>query len=98
MAVQLEPGRVEHKFEPVVLVAALAIIPVLIVQHDATSDMWQSIATIANMLIWLVFAAEFVLVGVRGEVPVGLVNHLREVPIRRASAKSETPAAIENVA
>ena len=43
------------------------------------------------MLIWLVFAAEFVLVGVLGEVPVGLVDHLREVPIRRASAKSETP-------
>lgn len=62
MATQLESGRVEHPFEPVVLVAALAMIPVLIVQHDAKSDTWQAIATATNWAIWFVFGAELVYV------------------------------------
>lgn len=62
MATQLESGRVEHPFEPLVLAAALAMIPVLIVQHDAKSDAWQAIAMTANVMIWVVFAAELVYV------------------------------------
>jgi voltage-gated potassium channel len=55
---------VRTPFEPVVLVATLAMIPVLIIQADATSEGWKSFAEIANWLIWAVFAVEiaFVLV------------------------------------
>jgi voltage-gated potassium channel len=55
---QLPSGRVEHRFEPVVLAATLALIPVLIIEGEATSSRWQDIAEGANWLIWLVFAAE----------------------------------------
>ena len=55
---QLPSGRVEHRFEPVVLAATLALIPVLIIEAEATSSRWQDIAEGANWLIWLVFAAE----------------------------------------
>ena len=61
---QAESGRVSHPFEPAVLVATLGMIPVLIIQRDATSAGWQSFAQVANWVIWGVFAAEltFVLV------------------------------------
>jgi voltage-gated potassium channel len=55
---QAPSGRVTHPFEPVVLVATLAMIPVLIIQHDATSHGWVVFAEVANWLIWIVFAAE----------------------------------------
>jgi len=61
---QTESGRVRTPFEPLVLVATLAMIPVLILQADATSAGWKSFAEVANWLIWAVFAVEiaFVLV------------------------------------
>ena len=61
---QAESGRVRTPFEPVVLVATLAMIPVIIIQADATSDRWKTFAEVANWLIWAVFAVEiaFVLV------------------------------------
>lgn len=57
---QDESGRVETPtwFEPVILAATLAMIPVLIVQRDAHSVGWQTAANAANWLIWVVFAAE----------------------------------------
>jgi voltage-gated potassium channel len=55
---QMESGRVRHPFEPVVLAATLAMIPVLIVQADATSEGWKTFADVANWAIWSVFAAE----------------------------------------
>ena len=55
---QSESGRVTHPFEPAVLVATLAMIPVLIIQRDATSSGWQHFADIANWVIWAIFAAE----------------------------------------
>jgi voltage-gated potassium channel len=45
-----------------VLVATLAMIPVLIIQHDATSQGWLMFAQVANWVIWGVFAAELVFV------------------------------------
>jgi voltage-gated potassium channel len=59
---QAASGRVTHPFEPAVLVATLAMIPVLIIQHDATSSGWLMFAQIANWVIWVVFAAEFAFV------------------------------------
>ena len=55
---QLESGRVVHRFEPVVLVATLALIPVLVIESDVKSSGWQDFATAANWTIWAVFLAE----------------------------------------
>src|SRR6476469_7835082 len=57
---QDESGRVHHPFEPWVLGATLAMIPVLIIERDATSHAWKNVAWAANWVIWLVFAAELV--------------------------------------
>jgi voltage-gated potassium channel len=64
---QDESGRVNHPFEPVILAATLAMIPVLIIERDAKSEGWQTFAQVANWVIWGVFAAEmaFVLVVAR---------------------------------
>ena len=54
---QEESGRVRTPLEPFVLGAALALIPVLVLEADATGG-WQSVAYLANWLIWCIFAAE----------------------------------------
>ncbi len=58
---QAESGRVAHPFEPAVLVATLAMIPVLIIERDASSPGWLTFAQVGvvNWVIWAVFAAEF---------------------------------------
>ena len=58
---QLDSGRVVHRFEGVVLGATLALIPVFILEAEATSSRWENIAFAANWLIWLVFAVELAL-------------------------------------
>jgi voltage-gated potassium channel len=55
---QDESGRVHTPFEPVVLVATLALIPVLIIESDATTDAWQQVALVANWIIWALFTIE----------------------------------------
>jgi voltage-gated potassium channel len=61
---QTETGRVKTPFEPIVLAATLAMIPVLIIEADAKSEGWKTFAQVANWMIWVVFAAElaFILV------------------------------------
>ena len=61
---QTESGRVKTPFEPIVLAATLAMIPVLIIEADAKSEGWKTFAQVANWMIWVVFAAElaFILV------------------------------------
>lgn len=55
---QDESGRVHTPFEPIVLVATLALIPVLILEADATTEGWQRVALVGNWIIWAVFAIE----------------------------------------
>ena len=55
-------GRVRHPFEPVVLAATFALIPVFIIQNDAESQAWRTGAELANWLIWTIFAAELALI------------------------------------
>ena len=55
---QDESGRVQTPLEPFILVATLALIPILIIEADATSDGWQQFATVANWIIWAFFAVE----------------------------------------
>lgn len=62
MWVQLDNGRVAHRFEPIVLAAALALIPVLIIDADVHSHGWREVASVANWVIWVVFVAEAILV------------------------------------
>lgn len=61
---QLESGRVRHRFEPVVIAATLALIPVFILEAEASSSRWEDIAYALNWLIWVIFVAEltFILV------------------------------------
>jgi voltage-gated potassium channel len=54
---QDESGRVHTPFEPLVLVATLALIPVFILEIDTTGT-WQTVAFAANWVIWGVFAVE----------------------------------------
>jgi hypothetical protein len=56
---QEESGRDHTPLEPVVLAATLALIPVLIIEADATPDWWRSsLRPVANSIIWAVFAVE----------------------------------------
>ena len=59
---QDESGRVHTPFEPVVLAATLSLIPILIIEADTTSDGWRTFATVANWIIWAIFATELVAV------------------------------------
>jgi voltage-gated potassium channel len=55
---QLDSGRVTHRFEWVILVATLAIIPVMVIELEASSSAWREVAFAANWLIWAIFVAE----------------------------------------
>jgi voltage-gated potassium channel len=54
-------GRVRTPLEPLVLAATLAMIPVLILEADATGG-WHTAAIVANWVIWIVFAVEFAVI------------------------------------
>ena len=74
MWTQDESGRVHTPFEPVVLAATLALLPVLVIESDATSEGWQRFAEVANWAIWAVFAVELaavLIVAKRKKVPHG---------------------------
>jgi voltage-gated potassium channel len=58
---QAESGLLRTPLEPVVLGAALAMIPVVILQSDATGR-WLTVANAANWVIWAIFVSEFALV------------------------------------
>jgi hypothetical protein len=44
---QSDNGRVVHPFEPAILVATLALIPVLIIERDVSSGAWVTVAKVA---------------------------------------------------
>ena len=59
---QSSDGRVSHPFEPIILAATLALIPVLIIEHDVSSGPWATVGEITNWAIWAIFAAELVFI------------------------------------
>jgi voltage-gated potassium channel len=59
---QLPNGRVTHSLEWVVIVLALAVVPVILIEESNLSSRWKSAAVIANWAIWVGFAAELALV------------------------------------
>src|SRR3954451_13810676 len=54
-----DSGRVTTPVGPIVLGGILALIPVVVLEFDATSDSWRTVAVVGNWLIWLIFAVEF---------------------------------------
>ena len=59
---QVDSGRVTHRFEWVVLVATILLIPVLIIEVEGTSSGWVEFAKAANWAIWAIFLAEMVFI------------------------------------
>jgi len=55
---QLDSGRVTHRFEWVILVATLAVIPVMVIELETSSSGWRELAFAANWVIWTIFVAE----------------------------------------
>jgi hypothetical protein len=52
--------RVERFFTWPVIVAALLVIPVIVIEQSAAGDPLKTLASVMNWIIWLVFAAELV--------------------------------------
>jgi len=52
--------RWERRFELPMLVAALLVIPVMVVEQADVGDGWRTLAGIANWVIWVAFAVELV--------------------------------------
>ena len=52
--------RIARRFEIPVLIAALLVIPVIVIEQSSAGDQWKTLAAVLNWLIWLVFLAEFV--------------------------------------
>jgi voltage-gated potassium channel len=53
---------VRRVFEVPIFLAALLVVPVILVEEVASSQRWLELASLANWAIWAVFVAEFVLV------------------------------------
>jgi voltage-gated potassium channel len=64
---QDEFGRVQTPLEPAVLAASLALVPILIIQADASSERWLRFAWVANWAVWAVFATELAAVMVAAQ-------------------------------
>jgi voltage-gated potassium channel len=52
--------RIARRLEPVVLVAALLVVPVIVLEESTTGEPWTTIAVALNWASWLVFVAETV--------------------------------------
>ena len=63
MWVQDESGRVQHPFEPVMLGATLALVPILVIENGSSkSSDWHTFAVFGNWVIWAIFALELSLI------------------------------------
>lgn len=52
--------RIAKRFEPWLIVAALLVVPVLILQGSDVGEPWRTIAGVGDWVIWLAFLAELV--------------------------------------
>ncbi len=53
-------NRWERRFDVPVLVAALLVIPVIVVEQSSLDEPWDTLAAVLNWAIWIVFALELV--------------------------------------
>jgi voltage-gated potassium channel len=52
--------RIAKRFEVPILVAALLVIPVIVIEEANVSDTWKTLGAILNWAIWITFALEVV--------------------------------------
>jgi voltage-gated potassium channel len=52
--------RIARRFEVPILVAALLVIPVIVIEESSVSDTWKTVGAILNWTIWITFALEVV--------------------------------------
>jgi len=52
--------RIAKRFEVPMLIAALLVIPVIVVEQSDVGEPWRTIAGVLNWAIWIAFAVEFV--------------------------------------
>ncbi len=53
-------ARMARRFEVPVLIAAVLVIPVIVIEESNVAEPWDTAAYVANWLIWTVFLAELV--------------------------------------
>jgi voltage-gated potassium channel len=58
--VKTSSERLAKRFEIPVLLAALLVVPVIVIEESPVGEPWDTIATVVNWMIWLVFLAELV--------------------------------------
>jgi hypothetical protein len=68
--------QVERRLEAPLLVAAVLVIPLLVIEESAPSELWSTIGDVLNWGTWLAFAAEAARVGAelrnRQAIPMSL--------------------------
>ena len=52
--------RIERRFEWPIIIAAIAVIPVIVIEQSGAGEPWTTLAAVANWLIWSLFLAEVV--------------------------------------
>jgi voltage-gated potassium channel len=52
-------ARLERRFEWPILVAALLVIPVIVLERNNVSHGWRTVGSVLNWIVWLAFAVEF---------------------------------------
>ena len=53
--------RIARRIEPLLIAATLLVVPVLLLQGSDLGEPWNTVAAVANWLIWLAFVAELVI-------------------------------------
>ena len=52
--------QIARRFEAPIIIATLLVVPVLLIQGSGVDEPWRTIANVGDWLIWLLFAAEVV--------------------------------------
>ena len=52
--------RVARRLEPVVLIAAVLVFPLIVLEEVNPGEPWETLAIVLNWLTWSVFLAELV--------------------------------------
>jgi voltage-gated potassium channel len=81
-AVDQRSERIKRRFEKPIVIAALLVIPIMVLEATATGEPWSTRATVANWLIWGLFAAEVVvMLAIVPDRRRWLREHLLEIAI-----------------
>jgi voltage-gated potassium channel len=60
LLVELPHAKVQRRFELPMLVAALLVIPVIVIEQSDVSEGWKTFGGVLNWIVWVAFAAEAV--------------------------------------